>query len=196
MTDQELALRTEDSPAGNGPPGAFPAILVRADKAACFAADEFFRARISNPPTRTAYAHQVSRFLTWCEDQGLELYQVTPGLAGRFLDQLPHRAPTKNQALAALRHFFDALVTSHAVVLNPFHSVRGIQHPVIDGKTPEITVPQARLLFAAIDLDSPMGLRDRAILGTLITTGSRIGALEVRASSPRDRFDAPSNNIR
>ena len=31
------------------------------------------------PPTRTAYAHQVSRFLTWCEDQGLELHQVTPG---------------------------------------------------------------------------------------------------------------------
>ena len=107
MTDQELALRTEDSPAEKDLQGAFPAILVRAGASACFAADEFFSARISNPHTRTAYARQVSRFLTWCEAQGLELHQVTPGLAGRFLDELPGGAPTKNQALAALRHFFD-----------------------------------------------------------------------------------------
>ena len=76
-----------------------------------------------------------------------------------------------------MRHFFDALVTRHAVVLNPFHSVRGVQHQVLDGKTPEISLSQARRLFAAIELDTPMGLRDRAMLGTLITTGCRIGAL-------------------
>ena len=58
----------------------------------------------------------------------------------------------------------DALVTRHAVVLNPFLSVRGIQHQVLDGKTPEISLTQARRLFAAIELDSPMGLRDRAML--------------------------------
>ena len=80
-------------------------------------------------------------------------------------------------ALAGLRHFFDALVTRHAVVLSPFHSVRGVQHQVVDGKTLEISLSQARRLFAAIELDTPMGLRDRAMLGTLITTGCRIGAL-------------------
>ena len=40
---------------------------------------------------------------------------------------LPGSDPTKNQVLAALRLFFDALVTRHAVVLNPFASVRGIR---------------------------------------------------------------------
>ncbi len=64
MSDQELVLRTEDSLAETDLKGTFPAILVRAGKAACFAADEFFSARISNPHTRTAYARQVSRFLT------------------------------------------------------------------------------------------------------------------------------------
>ena len=86
MSDTDLALRTDDSPAEKDLQGAFPAILVRAGANACLAADEFFSARISNPHTRTAYAHQVSRFLTWCENEGLELHQVTPGLAGRFLD--------------------------------------------------------------------------------------------------------------
>ena len=35
---------------------AFPALLQRAGKAACLAADEFFAAQISNPPTHRAYA--------------------------------------------------------------------------------------------------------------------------------------------
>ena len=117
---------------------------------ACLAADEFFSARISNPHTRTAYAHQVSRFLTWCENEGLELHQVTPGLAGRFLDELPGGAPTQNQALAGLRHFFDTLVARHAAVLNPFQSVRGVRHPFGEGRTPEVTVDQARQLLASI----------------------------------------------
>ena len=187
MADQELVLRTEYSPAETELQGAFPAILVRAGKAACFAADEFFSARISNPHTRTAYAHQVSRFLAWCEDQGLELHQVTPGLAGRFLDELPHRAPTKNQALAALRHFFDVLVARHAAVLNPFQSVRGVRHPFGEGRTPEATVEQARQLLASIKTDRVYGLRDRAVLGTLIYTGARVGAISrLRIQDLRD----------
>ena len=153
MSDTDLALKTEDSPAETDLQRAFPAVLVRAGKVACFAADEFFSARISNPHTRTAYAHQVSRFLAWCEDEGLELHQVTPGLAGRFLDTLPHRAPTKNQALAALRHFFDVLVARHAAVLNPFHSVRGVRHPYGEGRTPEASVAQARKLLGSIKTD-------------------------------------------
>ena len=76
----------------------FPAILQRAGKAACFAADEFFSARISNPHTRRADARPVGRFLTWCEAQGIELRQVTPGLAGRFIEELPGSDPTKNLA--------------------------------------------------------------------------------------------------
>ena len=119
---------------------AFPAILQRAGKAACFAADEFFAAKISNPHTRRAYARPVGRFLAWCEAQGIELRQVTPGLAGRFIEDLPGSDPTKNLALAALRHFFDALVTRHAVALNPFASVRGRKYAVVDGKQREIPV--------------------------------------------------------
>ena len=46
-----------------------------------------------------------------------------------------------------------------------------------DGKTPEITVPQARGLLASIDLSTVVGLRDRAVLGTLVYTGARVGAL-------------------
>ena len=41
---------------------AFPAILRRAGKAACLAADEFFAAQISNPHTRRAHAVALNPF--------------------------------------------------------------------------------------------------------------------------------------
>ena len=167
---------------------AFPALLVRAGRAACFAADELFSAQISNPHTRRAYAQAVSEFLTWCEAQGLELRQVTPGNAGRFIEQLPGEAANKNQALAGLRRFFDALVLRHAAVLNPFQSVRGVRNPSRDGKTPEVTVEQARQLLALIDTGHVFGLRDRAVLGALIYTGARVGAItRLRIQDLRDQ---------
>ena len=160
---------------------------MKAGKAACFAADEFFSARLSNPPTRTVYARQVSRFLAWCEDQGLELRQVTPALAGRFLDELPGAAPTQNQVLAGLRHFFDTLVARHGVVLNPFQSVRGVRHPFGEGRTPEASVKQARQLLGSIRTKDVYGLRDHAVLGTLIYTGARVGAISrLRMEDLRD----------
>ena len=136
------------------------AVLERPGANALFAADEFFAARISNPHTRRAYARVVRRFLAWCEDQGLELSRVSSGLAGRFIDELPGDSSTKNQALAALRHCFDTLVTRHAAPLNPFQSVRGRKHDTTDGKTPGLSIPQARDL-----------------LGTLAYTGARVGAV-------------------
>ena len=56
MTDQKIALKTPAAAAETDLQTAFPALLVRAGRAACFAADEFFSAQISNPHTRRAYA--------------------------------------------------------------------------------------------------------------------------------------------
>ena len=159
------------------PSRSVPAVLERAGANALFAADEFFAARISNPHTRRAYARVVRRFLAWCEDQGLELARVSPGLAGRFIDELPGDTSTKNQALAGLRHFFDTLVTRHAAPLNPFQSVRGRKHDTTDGKTPGLSIPQARDLLGSIDTSHVVGLRDLALLGTLAYTGARVGAV-------------------
>jgi integrase/recombinase XerD len=91
--------------------------------------------------------------------------------------RLEGSAPTKNQALAALRHFFDGLVTRHAVALNPFASVRGLKHRVAEGATPEISIEQARKLLRSLDLGHVVGLRDRAVLGVLAYTGARVGAV-------------------
>lgn len=155
----------------------YPAIIRNGGPGACYAADEFFRARLSNPHTRRAYGRMAVRFLEWCDQRELQLRDITPGIAARFIDHLAPSVATQKLALAALRQFFDLLVTRHAVLLNPFQSVRGPPRGSNDGKTPEISPDQVRRLLAAIDLSRPVGLRDRAVIGTLAMTGARVGAV-------------------
>lgn len=154
-----------------------PRLVAQAGGSACFAWEELFSAEIRNPHTRRAYLHAVRQFLDWCEAHELELRQITPAWVGTYYDQLPAAIPTKKLHLAALRCFFDRLVLRHAVVLNPAASVRGDRYQLVEGKTPEITVEQARMLLASIRPDDIGGLRDRAIISTLIYTAARIGAV-------------------
>src|SRR5580704_19764855 len=65
-----------------------PEILVRAGKAAVFAAEEFFFGRIRNEHTRAAYLVAVRRFLRWAENRGLELNTITPKDVGIYIDGL------------------------------------------------------------------------------------------------------------
>ncbi len=162
--------------------GDLPSILVNNrdegwSSRARFAWDEFFSAEISNPHTRAAYLRCVRVFLAWCEERQLSLQQITPGLVGEYLGQHSGSVPTKKLALAAIRHFFDTLVVRHVVVLNPAHSVRGERYKVVEGKTPEISVVQARTLLNSIDVGNVVGLRDRAIIAILIYTAVRVGAV-------------------
>ncbi len=142
-----------------------------------FAWDEFFSAEIANRHTRAAYLRAVRVFLAWCEERQLELRRISPGAVGEYLRQHPGSVPTKKLALAAIRHFFDTLVVRHVVMLNPAHSVRGERYKVIEGKTPEISVEQARTLLKSIDVGNIVGLRDRAVIAILIYTAVRVGAV-------------------
>jgi integrase/recombinase XerD len=154
-----------------------PPLVAQAGDGARFAWDEWFSAEMRNPHTRRAYSHAVRQFLAWCEAHTLRLRQVTPGLVGDYYNELRLSIPTKKQHLSALRCFFDRLVMRHAVLLNPAASVRGERYSVTEGKTPEITVDQERVLLASIPTADIVGLRDRAIAAVLIYTAARVGAV-------------------
>ena len=77
---------------------------------------------------------------------------------------------------AARRQYCARLVQRHAMILNPFASVTGERYQVIEGRTLEITISQARALLASLETSRLLGLRDRALFGTLCCTGARIGA--------------------
>ena len=154
-----------------------PAIIGQAGNAAKFAFEEFLFGKIRNVHTRKAYLHSTTQFLTWCERRGLRLEQIAPRDVGRYIDSLSCAPATKKVHLAAIRHLFDELVNRHAVILNPAASVRGEREQTIEGKTPEITLDHARKLLHSLDTENTVGLRDRAIIGILIYTAARVGAV-------------------
>ena len=154
-----------------------PNLIQEAGPAAKFAWEEFIYGKIRNRHTRAAYERAIRQFLRHCDRQCKELPTITPMDVGTYLDGLPYATSTKKLHLAALRHFFDALVTRHVVVLNPAASVRGERLHVVEGKTPEISIEQARLLLRSIDVTNVVGLRDRAIISILIYTAARAGAV-------------------
>jgi site-specific recombinase XerD len=145
--------------------------------AGSFAWDEFFLGTIRNPHTRRAYIHAVRSFLVWMEHRAMALPSVTPGMVGRYLDGLAVSTPTKKLYLAAIRSFLDLLVQRHVLVLNPAHSVKAPRYSSLEGKTPEITVEQCRQLLVSIPLKTVLDYRDRAIIGILIYTAARAGAV-------------------
>jgi integrase/recombinase XerD len=156
---------------------ALPAMVERAGAAGRFAWDEFFYAEHHNAHTQKAYMAAIRRFLAWCEGQGVELPSITPGMVGQYLVGLGGSAAKRNLHLSALRGFFNRLVNRHVVILNPAASVKGVKDQVMEGKTPEITIDQARTLLASVETGHVVGLRDRAILATLAYTACRGGAV-------------------
>ena len=160
-----------------------PPIVVAAGNAARFAYAEFFEAELQNDHTHRAYRHAVNRFLAYCADAGIVLRHVSPAHVGQYVRHLttvhgkPASKPTKKLHLAAIRQFFDRLVVRHAVLLNPAASVKGPRYQVQEGKTPAITAKQVRKVLRSIRIDNVVGLRDRAIIATLIYTAARAGAI-------------------
>jgi site-specific recombinase XerD len=154
-----------------------PAIVKAAGRSAEFAWEEFFQAEIANAYTRKNYLLAVRRFLAWVEERDIELPRITPGDVGAYLQALEVGVPTKRVHLAALRRFFDRLVNRHVCVINPAATVKAERYAVIEGKTPQIGVEQARTLLKSIDVSNPVGLRDRAVLAVLVYTAARVGAV-------------------
>lgn len=156
-----------------------PVLISQAGERAGMRFLEFFTANIRNPNTRRAYARAANEFLTWCADVGVtNLAAVAPLHVSTWIELQMERlaAPSVKQRLAAIRHLFDWLVVGQVVRHNPAASVRGPSHTSRTGKTPVLDPSEARQLLDSIDVSTPSGLRDRALIGLMVFSFARIGA--------------------
>jgi integrase/recombinase XerD len=154
-----------------------PSLLQRDDKTSLRFL-EFFATQIRNPNTRAAYARAVGQFLEWCEGRGAcRIEEITPMAVAAYLEQHPGAIPTVKQHLAAIRMCFDWLVTGQILDTNPAHSVRGPRYSVTRGKTPVLSADQARRLLESVDVRTLAGLRDRALLATMVYSFARVSAV-------------------
>ena len=158
---------------------ALPAMIASADDRAQRRFLEFFAVTIRNPHTRRAYARAAAEFLAWCDARGVaSIAAVQPLHVAAWIEALGREvsAPTVKQRLAGVRHLFDWLVTGQVVPVNPAASVRGPAHSVRRGKTPALAADEARRLLDAIDVTTPGGLRDRALIALMVYSFARVGA--------------------
>jgi integrase/recombinase XerD len=156
-----------------------PSLFAAAGDRASLRLLEFLAATIRNPNTRKAYGRAILRFSAWCDVQSLRLAQLTPLHLAAYIEELGRdlAKPSVKQHLAALRMLFDFLVTGQVVPHNPAASVRGPKYVVKTGKTPVLDQAEARALFDVIDTRTIAGLRDRALIGVMVFSFARIGAV-------------------
>ena len=89
----------------------------------------------------------------------------------------PGAPATVKQQLAAVRTLFDWLVLGAIVPLNPTTGVRGPRVVARMGTTPVLELEDARSLFESIDIESVLGLRDRAVLGVMTFAFARVSSV-------------------
>ena len=134
-------------------------------------------ANLTNEKTRRAYTIDVREF---SEFLGLrkpeEFRTVTRAHVIAWRETLERRdlsPPTIRRKLSALSSLFEYLCERNAVAGNP---VDGVKRPMAnsnEGSTPALSDAQARRLLDAPPEDSVKGIRDRAILATLLYHGLR-----------------------
>ena len=134
-------------------------------------------ANITNSKTRRAYKVDVAEFVlfTGLKDHS-ELRTVTRAHVIAWRKDMESRglAPTSiRRKLSALSSLFDYLCERNAVIGNP---VDGVKRPASnnnEGSTPALGDAQVRRLLEAPAPDTLKGVRDRAILATLLYHGMR-----------------------
>ena len=170
-------------------PVPLPALVLGAGQKAAWRFIDFFTATIRNPNTRKAYYRNVSRFLAWCESWGIaELAQVRPIHVAAYIEelQLELSKPSVKQHLAAIRKCFAWLASGGVLELNPAGVVQGPRYIVRTGQTPILDAEETRRLLDALPRDTLAGQRDRALIGTMVFTFGRVGA--VTAMNVEDYF--------
>ncbi len=153
--------------------------LTRAefDQLAEVPAEEEWLANITSPKTRRAYRNDVREFIGYAGlDNYMELRSVARSHIIGWRKDMESRQlsdSTIRRKLSALSSLFDYLCERNAVAGNP---VDGVKRPTAngnEGSTPALGARQARELLEAPPADTLKGVRDRAILATLLYHGMR-----------------------
>jgi integrase/recombinase XerD len=142
--------------------------------------------------TAVEYLAHVRAFFSWLDRkkltltslrrQDLQAYQ-TDLFAFRKKDGKPYSVGFQVNRFSALKSFFGFLVRRRIILSDP---TAGLERPRLETRLPRaiLSPVEARKLVEAPDTETPLGLRDRAIMETLYATGIR--ATELIQLSPFD----------
>jgi integrase/recombinase XerD len=128
--------------------------------------------------TLAAYRRDLEGFAVWLKNQkGTGLNQASQGDIQAWFAALhaKSRATTANRRLAALRRYYLWALRYGHIDHNPCLNLRTAKQPARFPKT--LSEEQVEALLEAPDINTALGLRDRAMLETLYATGLRVSEL-------------------
>jgi integrase/recombinase XerD len=134
-------------------------------------------ANLTNPRTRRAYQIDVGEFSAFAGHRSPnDMRTVVRAHVIAWRKDLESRdlSPASiRRKLSALSSLFDYLCEHNAVAGNPVYGVKRPMANSNEGSTPALGDAQARKLLEAPPADTLKGVRDRAILATLLYHGIR-----------------------
>ena len=128
--------------------------------------------------TLDSYRSDLGRLAGWLAEHAHEaLLDLRETTLTTFIAHLSRSTRASSQAryLSTLRRFFRWQVGRGRIVADP---TLKLSNPSLPSRLPKVmSEQQVANLLAAPDLDTPLGLRDRAMLETLYATGLRVSEL-------------------
>ena len=93
----------------------------------------------------------------------------------KYLDELKYSKTTISRILSTLRHFYQYLMIQKVVKVNMF---KLIKNPKKDKKLPNfLQSDELQKIFDSINLETPLGIRNRLIVELLYASGLRVSEL-------------------
>ena len=165
-------------------------------------------ANIENANTRRAYRNDVRGFMTFAgirQPEEFRLVKRSHLIAWRKdLESSALEPATIRRKLSAISSLFDFLCESNAVAFNPADGVKRPSLGSNQGKSPALSDDRAKAILEAPAPDTLKGIRDRAILSTLLFHGLRraelcslkIGDVQERRGVVHFRVEGKGGKIR
>jgi integrase/recombinase XerC len=129
--------------------------------------------------TQRHYQQDIVQFINFMRQQAIPSFAAVSYLHIRkYLADLQGNDYAKRsiaRKLSSLRSFYRYLMREEFVAESP---MSGVSTPKLDKKLPQFMyIQEIEDLFQGVDLGTPLGLRDRAILETLYSSGIRVSEL-------------------
>jgi len=128
--------------------------------------------------TITSYINAVNKYNEFIELKNINYKEITKEEIReylKYLDEENYSKSSVSQTLSALRNFYSYLVNNNFIKSNQFKLIR---NPKKEKHLPNFLQPdELQKIFDSIELDTPLGIRNRLIIELLYATGLRVSEL-------------------
>ena len=128
--------------------------------------------------TVTSYLNALNKYNDFIDEKNIQYKTITKDEIREYLKRLDEENYSKSsvsQNLSALRNFYSFLINNNKITSNQF---KLIKNPKKEKHLPNFLQPdELQSIFDSIELETPLGIRNRLIIELLYATGLRVSEL-------------------